>query len=904
MNNLQTKGIRNYKPRFYTNVGFANINGLKSKLEELKDFINEQNLDVMLVNETHLRPCQNAKIQNYNFFRKDRLINKGGGVAIYTKRSIKCTEFILPTLDTIEAVAVVLENEDFGEVLFISVYNPPNSILGQKDMTALLTTGLPTVLAGDLNAKNTIWGCRANNKNGIALRKFILDQGVTLCAPDEPTHYPGTLNHRPDILDIMLIKGIPSTPTLKVHSCLSSDHTPVTFTFYGLTQPPEVAKFKTDWEKFHSISGENLIVNPQLRSINQIDEAIEKLTLKLKRDIDICSKPLNLEKTYKLPDEIKDEIREKNKLRKVYQTTRHPQAKSKWNEACRKVSSLIKEYKQTNWEDTVMRLSTHDNTVWKMAKALKSKQHNIGPLQGPNSIVYTEKDMAEVLATSLHNQFSPHPTPINLEHVDLTISEVDNYLAQEPNNIIRYTTPEEITNIIKTLDPKKASGYDLISNKALKSSSHKVIVHINNIFNACLRIKYFPTKWKKAIVILFKKPGKSPLQPSNYRPISLLPCLAKVFEKVINLRLNSFLDENKTINLNQYGFKKGHSTTHQVHRIVETIGEAFNNKEMIGAVFLDVEKAFDSLWHEGLIKKLITQNIPKEMIHLIHSFLTDRCFQVRVNNTLSTLTTIKAGVPQGSILGPILFNLYINDFPTLDNCITAQFADDTAILAKSKHGDLAFEKLQTALDTVQTWCEDWRIKINAQKSVSVLFRRHDTLINYDTDLEIFDTEIKNEKHTKYLGVHLDWKLNFNEHIKQTLAKATGASISLNPLIGRNSKMSLNNKLLLYKSMIRPILLYASPAWAAVRRTTRNKLQIFQNKSLRRLTDAIRYVRNDTLHRDLKIDTIDTAILTASHNYNRAIENSNFPNLKEIINYDQTVNQKYKRPRTIHHDPTW
>lgn len=186
----------------------------------------------------------------------------------------------------------------------------------------------------------------------------------------------------------------------------------------------------------------------------------------------------------------------------------------------------------------------------------------------------------------------------------------------------------------------------------------------------------------------------------------------------------------------------------------------------------------------------------------------------------------------------------------------------------------------------------------------MLFRRHDTLINYDTDLEIFDTEIKNEKHTKYLGVHLDWKLNFNEHIKQTLAKATGASISLNPLIGRNSKMSLNNKLLLYKSMIRPILLYASPAWAAVRRTTRNKLQIFQNKSLRRLTDAIRYVRNDTLHRDLKIDTIDTAILTASHNYNRAIENSDFPNLKEIINYDQTVNQKYKRPRTIHHDPTW
>lgn len=904
MSNTPNRGTKTQKSRFYTNVGFANLNGLNKQKEELKEFLEDQNIDIMLVNETHLRPNQKAKIANYNLFRKDRLINKGGGVAIYTKRSIKCTEFILPNMDTIEAVAVIAEDDDHGEVLFISVYNPPNSILGPKDLTALLSTGLPTILAGDLNAKNTIWGCRANNRNGVALRKFILKEGVTLCAPDEPTHFPGTLYHRPDILDIMLLKGIPSTPTLKVHSCLSSDHSPVTFTFYGLTQPLEVIKYKTNWEQFHSQSDENITANPQLRTINQIDDAIEKLTVKLKLDIDACSKPINTNNNYKLPDEIKDEIRDKNRLRRVYKITRHPQAKRKWNEACMKVKTLVKEYKQTTWENTVMRLSTQNNTVWKMAKALKSKQHNIGPLQGPNSIVYTEKDMAEVLATSLYNQFSPNMTPINYNIVDLTIGEVDTYLAEEPHNNIRYTTPEELNDIIKKLDPKKASGYDLISNKALKSIAHKVIVLITNIYNACLRIKYFPTQWKKAIVILFKKPGKSPLQPNNYRPISLLPCLAKVFEKVINLRLQKFLEENNIINLNQYGFKKGHSTTHQVQRIVEKIGEAFNNKEMVGAVFLDVEKAFDSLWHKGLIKKLLIHNIPKELTHLIHSFLTDRRFQVRVNSTLSNTKAIKAGVPQGSILGPVLFNLYINDFPTLDNCITAQFADDTAILAKSKHGDIAFEKLQTALDTVQTWCEDWRIKINAQKSVSVLFRRHNIMEAYNTDLEIFDTNIKNETHTKYLGVHLDRKLNFNEHIKQTIGKATGASISLNPLIGKNSKLSLHNKVILYKSMIKPILLYASPAWAAVRKTTRHKLQIFQNKALRRMTDAPRYVRNKILHRDLKIDTIDSAILTASHNHNRAIENSNFPNLKEFINYDQTVDQKYKRPRTIHHDPTW
>ena len=773
MNSNGPHQIHTYQPNFYTNFAYINLNGLKRQHEELKHFIHEQQLDIILLNETHLRPCDKVKIPNYTLYRKDRLTNRGGGVAIYIKRSIKSTEYLLPQLNSIEACAVIIDNKNFGELLVISVYNPPNSKIVKEDLEFLFNTGLPTIVAGDLNSKSTTWGCRADNANGHTLRKFILKSGVTLIAPDEPTHFPTTLSHRPDILDIMLLKGIPSYPTPKVHSCLSSDHSPVTFTLYGLTQSPEKDNFITNWEKFNTLSRENISADPPLLTTDQIDAEIDKLTYKIKRDIDNSSRPIKTNPEYKLPSYIREEIKDKNRLRKVYKITRHPQSKRKWNEACRKVSKLVSEHRQTTWEDTIVKLTTSNNSVWRMAKALKSTPQNIGPLQDQNKIVYTEYDMARVLATSLQKQFTPHHTPINHDLVDEVSSEVSHYLNIQPTLNIKHTSPDEVQNIIIKLDPKKASGYDFISNKALKNLSLITIVLITNIFNACIRHNYFPTSWKRAIIILFKKPGKSPLQPSSYRPISLLPTLAKVFERVILIRLLDFTETNHIINMNQYGFKKGHSTTHQVHRIIELIGNAFNNKEHVGAVFLDIEKAFDSLWHEGLIKKLINLNIPKAMIHIIYSFLTNRCFQVRINNTLSQVTNIQAGVPQGSTLSPSLFNLYINDFPTLPNCITAQFADDTAILAKSKQGNIAFEHIQNALYKVETWCEDWRIKINAQKSVSVLFRNHHSNRHYDTDLEIFNTNIQNQPHTKYLGVHLDRRLNFKEHIRQNHFKSHG-----------------------------------------------------------------------------------------------------------------------------------
>lgn len=538
-----------------------------------------------------------------------------------------------------------------------------------------------------------------------------------------------------------------------------------------------------------------------------------------------------------------------------------------------------------------------------MSKALKGQPQTIGPIQSTNGLAYNIKDMAEIFATSLELQFRPHTTPTNPSYSDYVEKRVQEYLCTPCDDQIPFTTPTEVKTIIDATHPKKAPGFDVIPNKAIKSLHKKAIILLTNIINACLRHHYFPSIWKHAAVILFKKPGKDPKVASNYRPISLLPSLSKILEKIINTRIKSLIEDSNLINANQYGFRRGHSTTHQVHRIVETITNAFNHKNKVAGVFLDIEKAFDSLWHPGLIYKMVNYHFPNSMIRLINSFLTNRTFQVRIDKTYSTIRPIRAGVPQGSINGPVLFNIYINDFPQPPNCTVAQFADDTALLAISKRKQRAMLTIQSALQEVEAWTTDWKVKINATKSEAIIFQGTNKQGNPPPPV-IHGQTIPYTKEVKYLGVHLDERLTFRSHITKTVRKAQVAAIALNPIIGRSSQLPLITKRLIYLTMIKPILLYACPAWATTKRTNRKKLQTLQNKCLRRMTGAPWFVRNQALHRDLEIDTIDTAILAAAHNHFQAVENSEYNHIAELSNYDPTADQPFKRPRSIHHNAMW
>ncbi|GFX09278.1 probable RNA-directed DNA polymerase from transposon X-element [Trichonephila clavipes] len=248
----------------------------------------------------------------------------------------------------------------------------------------------------------------------------------------------------------------------------------------------------------------------------------------------------------------------------------------------------------------------------------------------------------------------------------------------------------------------------------------------NNRYNN----NHFPNfnhNWKEATIFPINKPGKDPHLASSYRPISLLSTIGKLTESIILHRLKNFINENNILNPNQYGFTNKISTLHPLLRLTENISEGFQKKKSTGAVFLDIQKAFDRVWINGLTFKLITFKIPHPLIHLIHSYLTNRSFRIRINETLSNEHSVSAGSPQGSLLGPLLFNLYINDIPDYSLTKINLYADDTAIHATYKNLKTISFALNKHLLLLQNFYDKWKISINVEKSTAIIFTKKQSL---------------------------------------------------------------------------------------------------------------------------------------------------------------------------------
>ena len=283
----------------------------------------------------------------------------------------------------------------------------------------------------------------------------------------------------------------------------------------------------------------------------------------------------------------------------------------------------------------------------------------------------------------------------------------------------------EILSLIRNLNPNKATGSDGISGQMLLLCDNSVVLPLKIIFQNILISAIYPDMWKLANVIpIFKKGDKQLIK--NYRPISLLPICGKMFEKIIFNNLYNYLNGNNLITKNQSGFRPGDSTTNQLLYLVNEIHKAFDDPKCleIRAVFLDISKAFDKVWHDGLLFKLNQNGISGSLLKLFEDYLHERKQRVVLNGFYSDYSPIESGVPQGSVLGPLLFLVYINDLERNIKSNVKFFADDTMLFSLVKDPVTSANDLNHDLDMIYQWAHQWKMEFNpdpTKQATEILF---------------------------------------------------------------------------------------------------------------------------------------------------------------------------------------
>ncbi|EFA12510.2 putative RNA-directed DNA polymerase from transposon X-element-like Protein [Tribolium castaneum] len=676
-------------------VAFWNANGLRAARNELEEFVDRLQLDIVLVCETKLQPqTTDPKIRDFTLHRADRGIGPGGGTAIFVSNRIKHSVLATPDLRNMEAVGINVATAN-GPLRLFACYNRPQIPILEEDLQTLFDGNTPTIAAGDFNAKHINWGSRRSNRNGNILNGFT-DQhlDISVMAPVEPTFYRNS-DGTADILDVAIVKNVVHQVRLTAINDLSSDHNPVLMQIGNEANDP-----------IHLVNNFGTI--PPIRSTKEIDE----------------------------------DRAEANRLR--------------WE-----VRKALSDFRNERWEAKLQSLTTEDNSVWRMSRVLRSDRKPLPPIHSENGIVFTDEEKAEAFALSMSRQCSLNLTNADLDHVEEIEDHVESIATEDPDEPLTPTTPEEVSGVIRKLKKRKASGPDEISNRALKNLPLKVIVELTGILNAMLSFRYFPQRWKMATVIFIPKPGKDPKFPQNHRPISLLSAVGKVAKRLIRSRLLQLTQERHIVPDEQFGFRSNHSTTDQLLRVVEHASISIERKQVTGAVFLDVAKAFDAVWHDRLIYKLHQTGIPLAMVQMIRSFLDGRRFQVRINNSVSDPQDLEAGVPQGSVLSPLLYSIFTHDIPKTDRTTLAIYADDTAILTRSKQPYMATRYLQESVERIENWC-----------------RR----VSSDGFVRMFNADIPWSDQVKYLGVILDKKLSFGPHLDYALAKGKMATGMLRSIV--------------------------------------------------------------------------------------------------------------------------
>ena len=526
-----------------------------------------------------------------------------------------------------------------------------------------------------------------------------------------------------------------------------------------------------------------------------------------------------------LSKDLRNKIKEKKRLQRKWFNASDQIIRSNFRIQYTIVRNDVKRMLRQEKKDFERKICNQSNenpkAFWSYIRSNLKTRTGVYPLlqikDDPTSLKVDDREKADILQKQFCSVFTQEPdgeVPFFAERTNAKIEELN-------------ITGEMIRAEISKLNQNKSCGPDEIHPIILKKLSDFIIEPLMTIMNSSLRSGILPDDWKQATVSpIYKKGPKN--QPSNYRPVSLTSIICKMMESILTktMIMPHLMRENLLSN-KQYGFIPGRSTTTQLLHYLDSCAEAIADGDVIDIIYFDFAKAFDTVPHRRLLKKIESYGIHGNILKWINGFLSNRRQTVKVNGVASKQEVVRSGIPQGSVLGPLLFVIYINDLPEHVISQMYLFADDTKLMKKVRtRNDSVL--LQNDMDGMQNWSNTWLLNFHPDKChVLTLGKLHN--IKHAHNYRLGDTELEHVFNEKDLGVVIDSDLSFKDHIAEKIRKAN----SIVGLIYRSFD-HLSPKLLrqLYVTFVRPILEYAQAAWSPVLRKHVNNIENVQRRATR------------------------------------------------------------------------
>ena len=728
----------------------------------------------------------------------------------------------------IETIWIQFKDQYNKTVLLNFVYRPPDSKQSWIDYyeEQLILADKSTFdwyIVGDFNIVFNTPNTYSNSK----WSKIVNDYGLS-----QLIHTPTRVTKRSStIIDHIYVSCTENISDIQVPCLGISDHYPVAFTIGEQVCLVKNTHKLITYRSFKNFD-ENAFINDLessnlslLKLLNDPNEIIKILynilNSSLSKHAPLKSKRV---KTNKQPAWYTDEVKQARCLRDKYKTVNNFDQYKIWRNKC---NSIIKKSKKTVFNEAIKE-KKEPKYIWQNIKNISNNDDPTVSL--PHSLRINDINIAgkQNVADALNNHFVNIAKIVNKIKFDPNnYKSIEKYLNEKLRHNyfeIDLITPYEVSLIIDKLDINKASGVDRIGPRILKLCKDSISEVLASLINSCISSGVFPDTLKIASVIPLHKGGAKD-DPNNYRPISLLPTISKIIERHVVNKLNDYLKKTNILMDRQSGFRQHHSCQTALIKLVDSWLTAIDDGHIIGSVFLDFKKAFDLVDHKILLHKLKLYHFSQIALKFFDSYLSNRLQLINIDGVRSKTSLVSTGVPQGSILGPVLFLLYVNDLPLEISSETDMYADDTTLHNKGRYIHDIQAKLQLDIDRANNWCIKNNMVINPAKTTCMVIGPKQKVSNScGLSLCINGMQITNVSSQKLLGVHIDNNLSWKTHIDKTCGKINSR---LNLLKRIRYFLNQEIKQLFYNAYIAPLFDYGCITWQGASVTEINRITKLQ-----------------------------------------------------------------------------